>query len=111
MCSRHVIPFVSRRYVRWHEALKHAPWDTSTELNTFNTPKGHAVGHLIDFMVVFGAVDMARLNNAEHDHVRHVKHAARRTRQHERTMMHELHHVVDRMDAVDVLHGQERAPS
>ena len=86
-------------------------WDTTTELNTFNTPKGHAVAHLIDFMVVFGAVDLARLNNAEHDHVRHVKNAARRTRQHERTMMQELHHVVDRMGAVDVLHGQERTPS
>ena len=23
-----------RRYARWHEALKHAPWDTTTELNT-----------------------------------------------------------------------------
>ena len=65
-------------------------------------------------VLAFGSFDnpeCKKVTGVEHDHVRHVKHAARRTRQHERTMMHELHHVVDRMDAVDVLHGQERAPS
>ena len=31
----------------------------------FCTPKGHALGHLISFMWIYGAVDMARLNNFE----------------------------------------------
>lgn len=60
-------------------------------------------------MVMFGAADLARLNNAEGDHVAHVKDAAKRTRQHEATMMNELHGVISRMDAVKVMRGIERA--
>ena len=44
------------------------------------------------------------------DHVPYVKDACKRTRQHESTMMGELHGVVDRIDAVSVMRGLERAP-
>ena len=50
--------------------------------------------------------DMCRCQG---DHRRYVKDACKHTRQHEGTMMHELHGVVNRMDAVGVLQGLERA--
>ena len=52
------------------------------------------------------------INNAAHyqgDHRRYVKDACKHTRQHERTMMGELHGVVNRMDAVSVMRGLESA--
>lgn len=52
------------------------------------------------------------MNNAAHyqgDHRRYVKDACKHTRQHERTMMGELHGVVNRMDAVSVMRGLESA--
>ena len=50
--------------------------------------------------------DMCRCQG---DHRRYVKDACKHTRQHEGTMMHELHGVVNRMDAVGVMQGLERA--
>ena len=50
--------------------------------------------------------DMCRCQG---DHRRYVKDARKHTRQHEGTMMHELHGVVNRMDAVGVMQGLECA--
>ena len=53
--------------------------------------------------------DQARLGNFEHDHIAWVKDAIRKTRQHESTQMQELQVAVNRMDAVRVVQGSERA--
>ena len=42
----------------------------------------------------------ARLDNFEHDHIKNVKDAPKRTRGHDGTMLEELKAVIDRLDAV-----------
>ena len=64
---------------------------------------------MLAFTCIFGPLDQARLGNFEHDHIASVKHAIRKTRQHEATQMQELHTAVNRMDAVRVVAGSERA--
>ena len=63
-------------------------------------PKMHAVLHLLEFLVLFGAVDNARLGDQEKDHQPYVKKAVRRTRQWEQTFEDEVLSVADRIDAM-----------
>jgi hypothetical protein len=85
-----------RRYQQWVRLVDAAPWNAYEE-EKFNTPKGHAVEHLLAAIILFGAADVGRLNNAEGDHVAFVKQAAKHTRRHHRTMMNELEVVADRI--------------
>lgn len=64
---------------------------------------------MMSFQSIMGPVDQARLGNFEHDHIAWVKDAIRKTRQHESTQMQELQVAVNRMDAVRVVQGSERA--
>ena len=56
--------------------------------------------HTAAFTVLFGANDVARLDNFEKDHQENVKIVAKRTRQHGSTWMGEIEGAVDFMDAV-----------
>ena len=96
------------RYVRWHAYQETAAWIEGDEDIGFYVPKGHQFAHMLAFMWMFAACDVARLNNFEHDHVKHVKDGAKRTRQHEGTMIEELEAVVDRLDAVKMTLEKER---
>ena len=76
----------------------------------FYVPKGHQFAHMLAFMWIFAPVDAARLNNFEHDHIKNVKEAPKRTRGHEGTMLEELKAVVDRLDAVKTQLAAECGP-
>lgn len=93
------------RYEKWVKLIEVAPWNEYEE-EQFNVPKGHAVEHLISAILLFGAADNGRLNNAEGDHVSYVKRAVKRTRMHPGTMMNELEPVADAITA----HRQIMAP-
>lgn len=94
------------RYKRWERLLDDACWKEIDDVGMF-VPKGHAVLHMLAAVLLWGAVDNARLNNFEHDHIMHVKDAVLRTRGHASTMHKELEPVVDRMDAVKGMHSIE----
>ena len=87
-----------RRYVRWYKYQAKAPW-LGDDPEGFEIPKGHMFDHTAAFTVLFGANDIAQLDNFEKDHQENVKIAAKRTRQHESTWMNELEGAVDVMDA------------
>ena len=72
-------------------------------------PKMHAVLHLLEFLVLFGAVDNARLGDQEKDHQPYVKKAVRRTRQWEQTFEDEVLSVADRIDAMLQIRSEECA--
>ena len=72
-------------------------------------PKMHAVLHLLEFLVLFGAVDNARLGDQEKDHQPYVKKAVRRTRQWEKTFEDEVLSVADRIDAMLQIRSEECA--
>ena len=72
-------------------------------------PKMHAVLHLLEYLVLFGAVDNARLGDQEKDHQPYVKKAVRRTRQWETTFEDEVLGVADRIDAMLQIRSEERA--
>ena len=100
----------ARRYRRWHFHVENAPWSGSGDpLDANETAKSHCVGHMMSFQSIMGPVDQARLGNFEHDHIAWVKDAIHKTRQHESTQMQELQVAVNRMDAVRVVQGSERA--
>ena len=78
-------------------------WERS-EMSTMDgeglfVPKMHAVMHLMLFVLMFGAVDNARLGLFEQMHQKYVKQATRRTRQWENSYEDEVIHVADRIDA------------
>jgi hypothetical protein len=83
------------RYKRWERLLDDTCWKEIDDVGMF-VPKGHAVLHLLAAVLLWGAVDNARLNNFEHDHIMHAKDAVLRTRGH-----------ADRMDAVKGMHSTE----
>ena len=78
-----------RRYMRWYNYQAKAPW-LDDDPGGFEIPKGHMFDHTAAFAVLFGANNIARLDNFEFDHQEIVKRAAKRTRQHELTWMDEL---------------------
>ena len=73
-------------------------------------PKMHAVLHMLASILLFGAVDNARLGDQEKDHQPYVKKAVRRTRQHDATFEDEVLGVADRIDAMLQIRSDERAP-
>ena len=86
-----------------------AEW-LDNDAERLNTPKDHQLLHFIAFMLMYGAVDLARLNNTEADHVPYVKDAVKRTWWNYSTMMGELHRPVDRMEAMQAAKAYERPP-
>lgn len=61
-------------------------------------------------ILLYGAVDNARLGDQEKDHQPYVKKAVRRTRQHDSTFEDEVLSVADRIDAMLQIRSDERAP-
>jgi len=64
-----------------------------------NVPKPHQVAHFLAFMIMFGPIDMARLNVSEGLHKEYAKEATKRTRRHVNSMLDEMHKPVDRYEA------------
>ena len=88
-----------------------APWAGKGYVTDgFNTPKGHGIKRMFVQILLFGAVDNARLNIAERDHRDQpwVKQATKRARRHMSTMMSEMDGVTSRMVAVQQLKARER---
>ena len=73
-------------------------------------PKMHAVLHMLASILLYGAVDNARLGDQEKDHQPYVKKAVRRTEQHDSTFEDEVLGVADRIDAMLQIRSDERAP-
>ena len=71
-------------------------------------PKMHAVLQMLAFLILWGAIDNARLGDAEKDHQPYVKKAVRRTRQWETTFEDEVLSVADRIDAMLQIRSEER---
>ena len=59
-------------------------------------------------MLMYGPVDLGRLNNSEGDHKEYAKDAARHTRRHYRTQMGEMHAPIDRYEAMHAANAYER---
>ena len=100
---------VPSRYQRFFNLQNDATW-LNFDKERLNTPKGHQILHFLSFMLMFGAPDLARLNNSEKDHQPYAKDASKRTRRHHNTQMMEMHPVVNRYEAVRAAAGYEWAP-
>ena len=100
---------VPSRYQRFFNLQNDATW-LNFDNERLNTPKGHQILHFLSFMLMFGAPDLARLNNSEKDHQPYAKDASKRTRRHHNTQMMEMHPVVNRYEAVRAAAGYEWAP-
>ena len=80
---------VPSRYQRFFNLQNDATW-LNFDNERLNTPKGHQILHFLSFMLMFGAPDLARLNNSEKDHQPYAKGASKRTRRHHNTQMMEI---------------------
>ena len=97
------------RYQRFYNLQARAEFlDVDNE--RLNVPKGHQILHMIAFMLLYGPVDLARLNITESLHVDFVKDAIRRTRQHMLTCMNEIHKLVSFHETMMAAKAYERGP-
>ena len=97
------------RYQRFYNLQARAEF-LSYDKERLNVPKGHQVLHMIAFMLLYGPVDLARLNICEALHVQYVKDAIKRTRQHMYTCMREMHKPVSHMETMHAAKAYERGP-
>ena len=103
------VPAPLGRYQRFYNLQARAAFlDCDSE--RLNVPKGHQILHMIAFMLLYGPVDLARLNITEALHVDFVKDAIRRTRQNMNTCMNEIEKPVSFHETMMAAKAYERGP-
>ena len=95
------------RYLRFYN-LQAAAAFVSIDGERLDVPKGHQILHMVAHMLLYGPVDLARLNWWEARHVQFVKDPVKRTRQHEKTFLTEMHAPVNRLEVGYAAAGYER---
>ena len=98
------------RYQRFYN-LQRAASFLAIDNERLNVPKGHQLLHMITHMLLYGAVDLARLNWWEARHVQAVKDPVQRTRQNENSFLFEMHKPVSRSEVFYAATGYESSPN
>ena len=96
------------RYLRFYN-LQAAASFVAIDDERLDVPKGHQILHMITHMLLYGPVDLARLNWWEARHVQAVKDPVKRTRQNE-NFLQEMTPVVSRTEVVYAAAGYESSP-
>ena len=96
------------RYLRFYN-LQAAASFVGIDDERLDVPKGHQILHMITHMLLYGPVDLARLNWWEARHVQAVKDPVKRTRQND-NFLHEMTPVVSRTEVVYAAAGYESSP-
>ena len=97
------------RYLRFYNLQSRAAF-VGMDAERLDVPKGHQLLHMITHMLLYGPVDLARLNWWEARHVQAVKDPVQRTRQNERSFLSEMHAPVSRTEVTYAAAAYERSP-
>ena len=98
------------RYLRFYN-LQRAASFIDIDNERLNVPKGHQLLHMLTHMLLYGPVDLARLNWWEARHVQAVKDPVKRTRQNEHSFLFEMHKPVSRSEVSYAATGYESSPN